>query len=174
MMLYDSCLPTTTGTPLGAAARGAYHRKNVSADIGQDAADLAEDARRLLVELDTDVPGASALTAECRPPLDVIETSSAIEVVVDLPGVAPEAIRVAIRRSTLLVVGAKLAAASDPESRVHVAERSYGRFARAVRLSGAFDATRVRAVVRAGQLRVTLPRLDDRRGPVLMMPVEPA
>jgi HSP20 family protein len=139
----------------------------------QDAADLAEDAGRLLVALDHEVPGAADISAECRPPLDVIETASAVEVVVDLPGVAPESIRVAIRRSTLLIVGVKLGP-TPAAQRFHLAERSYGRFARAVRLGGAVDAARVRAVSGAGQLRVILPRLDDRRGHVLMIPVEPA
>ena len=73
-----------------------------------DAADLALEARRLLAELDHDVPGASVLNAECRPPLDVVETATSIEVVVDIPGVTPDAVRVALRRGTLLVVGAKL------------------------------------------------------------------
>ena len=138
----------------------------------QGAADLAEDARRLLHELDSEVPGAAAITADCRPPLDVLETATALEVIVDVPGVAPDSLRIAVRRSTLLIVGAKLAPATDPQARFHLAERSYGRFARAVRLGGAFDAARARAVARAGQLRIILPRLDDRRGRMLTIPVE--
>ena len=136
------------------------------------APDLAEDARRLLAELDREVPGAAAITADCRPALDVLENASSLEVIVDVPGVPPESLRVAVRRSTLLVVGAKLSAPQDPNARFHLAERSYGRFARAVRLSGAFDASRAHAVVRAGQLRVVLPRLDDRRGRILTIAVE--
>jgi HSP20 family protein len=139
-----------------------------------DAADLAEEARQLLAELDRHVPGASALNAECRPPLDVVETAATIEVVVDVPGVPPESLRVALRRGTLLVVGAKIAPASDLGARFHLAERSYGRFARAVRLGGAVEATRARAVVSAGQLRVVLPRLEDRRGKVFRVPVDRA
>jgi HSP20 family protein len=138
----------------------------------ESAADLAEDARRLLVELDRDTPGVAAVNAECRPPLDVIETATSLEVVVDVPGVSPESLRIAVRRATLLIVGAKLAAPADPQARFHLAERSYGRFARAVRLTGAFDAARARAIVRRGQLRVILPRLDERRGHILRIPVE--
>lgn len=144
----------------------------VSDSFYQGAADLAEDARRLLVEIDRDVPGAAAVTADCRPPLDVLETATSLEVVVDVPGVSPDSIRVAVRRSTLLVVGAKLAPAADASARFHLAERSYGRFARAVRLDGAFNAARAHATARAGQLRIVLPRLDDRRGRVLRIPVE--
>ena len=140
--------------------------------LHQDAADLAEDARRLLIELDRDVPGVASLSAECRPPLDVVETTTAVEVVIDLPGVPPESVRVAIRRSTLLVVGAKQSPAIDPTARFHVAERSYGRFARAVRLGGTFDGSRARAIAHGGQLRVILPRLDERRGRILIVPIE--
>src|SRR5262245_52047891 len=112
-----------------------------------DAADLAEDARRLLAELDRDVPGAESTTAECRPAVDVIETASTVEVIVDVPGVAPPALRVVVRRNAVLVVGVKLSS-PDPSMRFHLAERSYGRFARVVRLTGAADASRARASVR--------------------------
>jgi HSP20 family protein len=146
----------------------------VSTRLDQDALDLADDARRLLIELDREVPGASTLTAECRPLVDVLETASSLEIVVDLPGVPPESVRVAIRRSTLLIVGAKNTPAADPDTRYHLAERSYGRFARAVRLLGTVDATGARAVASAGELRVILPRLEDRRGSMLQIPVERA
>ena len=139
-----------------------------------DAADLALEARRLLAELDHDVPGAAALNAECRPPLDVVETATSIEVVVDIPGVTPDAVRVALRRGTLLLVGAKLSPPADTGARFHLAERSYGRFARAVRLAGAFNAGRAQAVVTGGQLRVILPRLEDRRGQIFRIPVSRA
>jgi HSP20 family protein len=146
----------------------------VKSGLDQDAVDLADDARRMLVELDREVPGAATLTAECRPPLDVFETATDLEVVVDVPGVPPECLRVAIRRNTLVVVGAKLAASGDVDGRCHLAERSYGRFARAIRLAGAVDVTRARAAAAAGELRVTLPRLEDRRGSMLVIPVERA
>jgi HSP20 family protein len=139
----------------------------------RDTQELTEDARQLLAELDREVPGAAQTNTDCRPPVDVIETSSGLEVVVDVPGVPADSLRVAIRRNTLLIVGAKLTTIPDA-ARYHLAERSYGRFARVVRLDGAFDAARTRARAAAGQLRITLPRLDDRRGRILRIPVEPA
>ena len=93
---------------------------------------------------------------------------------VDLPGVPPDSVRVAIRRSTLLVVGAKNAPGADPEMRYHLAERSYGRFARAVRLLETVDPSRARALASAGELRIILPRLEDRRGSMRLIPVEHA
>ena len=131
-------------------------------------------ARRLLTELDREVPGVASLNAECRPPVDVLQTASALEIVLDIPGVHPDSIRIAVRRDTLLVVGAKLAPTTDGTLRYHLAERSYGRFARAVRISAAVDARQARTTATAGELRIVLPYLEDRRGKMLMIPVDPA
>lgn len=140
----------------------------------REAAELAEDARTLLNELDHEVPGAASANGECRPSLDVVDTASTVEVVVDVPGVPASALRVAVRRNTVLVVGAKLATAPSGDPRYHVAERSHGRFARAVRLAGAVDASRAKAVVSGGLLRVILPRIEDRRGRSIRVEVQNA
>ena len=138
-----------------------------------DARLLADDARRLLDELDRDVPGAALSSGECRPALDIVETTDAAEVIVDVPGIPAAAIRVAIRHNTVLVVGAKLAQPPG-DARFHLAERNYGRFARAVRVAGAFDASRAKAVLSNGLLRVILPRIEDRRGRLVHVDVETA
>ena len=103
--------------------------------------------------------------------LDALEADPSVEIVVDVPGVAPASLKVAVRRDTLLVVGTKLAPSLEPQVRYHLAERSYGRFARAVRLSAAVDASRARATASDGELRIVLPHINDRRGAVLMIPV---
>jgi HSP20 family protein len=140
----------------------------------QTAAELAEDARRLLLELDVEVPAALALSGECRPAIDVVETASAVELLVDTPGIPSKALRVVIRRGAVLIVGVKLPPTGDGGTRFHVAERSYGRFARVVRLTRAVDASRARAIAGGGQLRVVLPRKEDRRGELITVPVETA
>ncbi len=139
---------------------------------GQEAEDLAEDARQLLMELDRSVPGAAMATGECRPALDVVDTTAGVEVLVDIPGVPVSAVRVWVRQNTVLVVGAKLGGTSPPDARYHVAERSSGRFARGVRLTTAVDSGAARAYVSAGQLRVVLPRLEERRGHLIQIPIE--
>jgi HSP20 family molecular chaperone IbpA len=54
----------------------------------------------------------------------------------------------------------------------HLAERTFGRFARAVRISGAVDAGRARATLQTGELRVVIPRIDERRGQEIRIPIE--
>lgn len=140
--------------------------------LHRDAAELAQDARRLLSELDVQVAGAAGASGECRPPLDVVETSDAVEVVVDVPGMSADALRVSIHGNAVLVVGAKLGPSAAPTTRFHLAERAYGRFARVVRLAGAVDSSRAKAAVTAGQLRIVVPRIEDRRGRTIDVPVE--
>ena len=136
--------------------------------------DLPTDLQRLLDVL-TDrgdmPPGASA--AECSPPLDVVETESAIEVIVDLPGVPASAVQVVFARNVLLVAGQKDPPACDhrADAAFHLAERGFGRFARAVRLEGTFDARHASAALTRGELRLTLPRVEDRRGREIRIPI---
>jgi HSP20 family protein len=101
---------------------------------------------------------------ECSVPLDVVETALGIEIIVDLAGVAADEVKILFVRNTLVIVGHKLPSPCEHhEAAFHLAERTFGRFARGVRLAGAFDAGRADARLQAGELRVTLPRIEERR-----------
>ena len=135
--------------------------------------DPGEDVRRWLGELDLSPSRRDQPPGECTPPVDVVEASGAIEVVVDLPGVAPESITLLFRAGVLLITGIKQpAGCAHRQAAFHLAERSFGRFARAIRFSGAVDASRAEAVLRAGELHVTIPRLDERRGADIRLTVQ--
>jgi HSP20 family molecular chaperone IbpA len=85
--------------------------------------------------------------------------------VVDVSGVPAEALRVLFRADVLIVAGEKGPIPPSGERSFHLVEREYGRFARAVRLTGAFDVQRARATLRDGELTIVLPKLEeDRRG----------
>ena len=92
----------------------------------------------------------------------MVETQSAVEIIVDVAGVPAQALRVLFRGDTLIVAGEKAPAAATAEPTFHLVEREFGRFARAVRLTGAFDLPARTRVTRRG-------RADDRpaatRGP---------
>ena len=112
-----------------------------------------------------DDDAGSGAAGECAPPMDVLETAEGVEIVLDLPGVPVAHIRLLFSQGTLILAGRKLpAACAHREAAFHLAERSFGRFARAVRLNGAFDAGRATATLASGELRVVLPRIEERRG----------
>jgi HSP20 family protein len=130
----------------------------------------ADDVRQIFDLLGEDeLPG---VTGECVPPVDVLETTAAMEIVADLPGVAAESVKVLFARGTILIAGQKLAMACEHrEAAFHLAERAFGRFARAVHLTGAYDAGRATATLASGELRIVLPRIEERRGREIRIPV---
>lgn len=130
-----------------------------------ESTELADDIRELFDELARTLPHPQrAYSGECHPALDVLETDQAVVVVVDVAGVPPEAVRIAYRAGVLIIAGEKAPTHATEQQQFHLVEREFGRFARAVRLNGAFDIRQAHATLRNGELRVVLPKLADRRG----------
>jgi HSP20 family protein len=136
-------------------------------------AEFADEVRRIFLELGQTF-SPDVLTGQCAPAVDVFETEALIEVVVDLPGVDARAVRVVAKSDALLVVGEKTARRPRVESSFHLVERGFGRFARSVRLGHAVDIARAHAQLLNGELRVTLPKIAERRGRAHAIPIEPA
>ena len=110
---------------------------------------LDERGLRRLLEGETG-PGDAG---DCTPPMDAIETATSVEVLMDLPGVPRSQITVVFSQGTLVVAGRKVpATCAHREAAFHLAERGFGRFVRAVRLPGAFDAGRAQASLSAGAM----------------------
>ena len=130
-----------------------------------EVSDLAEDIRQIFEELAATLKtDQRAFSGECHPPLDVLETDDAVEVVMDMSGVPPAAVRVVFRAGVLLIAGEKAAPMPKGAKTFHLVEREFGRFARGVRLNGAFDVQHGRASIRDGELTILLPKLTERRG----------
>ena len=110
--------------------------------------------------------------AECTPPMDVVESAQAIQVLIDIPGVPASDIEIVFAGNVLLIAGRKLPATCEhKDAGFHMAERAFGRFARAIGVDGAFDAGRATASLVNGELRVVLPRITDRRGHQIRIPI---
>jgi HSP20 family protein len=134
--------------------------------------ELTDDVRELFEDLAAHLTHEQrAYSGECRPPLDVRETSEALEIIVDVSGIATEAIRVLYREGVVIVAGEKAPTAGTQEQTYHLVEREFGRFARVVRVTGSFDVQNARASVAQGELIIVLPKLTDRRGRGHQIPV---
>jgi HSP20 family protein len=134
--------------------------------------DLAEDVRAIFDELAATLKTAQrAYSGEYHPAIDVFETDDNVEIVVDVAGIAPEALRVVFRAGVLLIAGEKAPPLAQTPQTFHLVEREFGRFARGVRLTGAFDLQAGRAVVRDGELTIVLPKRADRRGRSHRIPI---
>jgi HSP20 family protein len=145
-------------------------RLPISSDVG----DVSADVRRLFEDLARQRPERRhQITGECLPLLDVFETHDALDLVLDLPGVSPSNIRVLVKGGVVIIAGEKDRpdqSARGPAS-FHLVERDFGRFARAVRIHVAIDASRASATLSNGELRLRLPKIEERRGQGLLVPV---
>jgi HSP20 family protein len=101
--------------------------------------------------------------AEYAPPIDVVEYENRIEIAIDVPGVPIQALQVVFSKGTLVVAGRKLPGLCSESVAFHFAERCFGRFIRAIGVSGAFDPARARASLAGGELRIVMPRVEERR-----------
>lgn len=130
-----------------------------------DSRELSEDVRTLFDDLAATLKHEQrAYSGECHPVLDVFETDDAVELIVDVCGVPSEAIRVLFRDGIVVIAGEKAPMPTGTEQTYHLVEREFGRFARAVRVAGAFDVPKARATLRDGELTIYLPKLVERRG----------
>jgi HSP20 family protein len=142
----------------------------VSADVG----DLSGEVRRLFGDLARRRSARRHMVSgECLPLLDVLETDRTIEIVLDVPGVVADGVRVLVKAGVVLVVGEKdRPDASYGPASFHLVERDYGRFARAVRVHAAIEASGAHARLKDGELRILLPKIAERRGQEFLLPVE--
>ena len=142
----------------------------VSADVG----DLGQEVRRLFEDLARRRPDRRHMVSgECLPLQDVFETDRTIEIVLDVPGVTLEGCRVMVKNGVVLIVGEKERPepAHGPAS-FHLVERDFGRFARAIRIHAAVDASKTHARLKDGELRIILPKVQERRGREIMVTVD--
>jgi HSP20 family protein len=139
-----------------------------------DVRDLADEVQRLFADLDRARPlDQRLLPGVFSPTLDALETADAVEIVVDLSGVAIDDVRVLLKDDIVVIAGGKMP--PDPGERTaasfHLVERDFGRFARAVRVGGALNASQASATLGNGELRVRIPKVEDRRGRDVLVPV---
>lgn len=145
-------------------------RLPISADVG----DVSAEVRRLFEDLARQRPERRhQITGECLPLLDVFETHDAFDLLLDVPGVAAANLRILVKAGVVIIAGEK--DRPDQSARghasFHLVERDFGRFARAVRVHAAIDAARASATLKDGELRVRLPKIDERRGQGIAVPI---
>ena len=130
--------------------------------IPSESSEFADELSRLVAEVARSA--GSFLSAECSPPLDIYETDERFEIVMDLPGVDITAVRVVIKSNAVLIAGEKRPRRGRGDSSFHLVERGYGRFARVARLTKPCDSSQARGTLVNGELRISLPKIADRRG----------
>jgi HSP20 family protein len=110
--------------------------------------------------------------SEWSPAVDVLELRDRLLVIAEVPGLAPESLRVAYRERALVISGDRRAPRVAPGASFHCLERPHGRFERTIPLELPVDVASARASLQGGVLTVSLPRLRERRGRETVIEVE--
>jgi HSP20 family protein len=95
------------------------------------------------------------------PALDIRETEARFEVTVDLPGMRSEDVEVTFEEGTLTIRGQREFTRDEGEGQYHRIERSYGSFARSVRLPRVADPERIEASFDNGVLTVIVSKREE-------------
>src|SRR6266545_7929349 len=93
------------------------------------------------------------------PKVDVSETKDSVVVKAEIPGMEAKDIQVSLQENVLTITGEKKQEREEKdERRYHRVERSYGSFARSMRLPAGVETGKVNAAFKNGVLTVTLPK----------------
>lgn len=112
-----------------------------------------------LLENLTPTPGNGSLM--WAPPVSVREDAENVYVEVELPGVDPESVDIAMEDRVLTISGEKRAEQRDEQDSWHLIERRFGRFERSFTMGRAVDANQVEASYDLGVLTIRLPKPEE-------------
>ena len=94
------------------------------------------------------------------PKVDVSETKDSVVVRAETPGMEAKDIQVSLQENVLTITGEKKQEKEEKDERYHRVERSYGSFARSLRLPRTADGEKITATFDRGVLTVTIPKAE--------------
>jgi len=106
---------------------------------------------------------ASMLEVVATPQIEVSETDKEVMVTAELPGIDPSKVDVSLVDDVLTIRGEKEQQKQSPakERDYHLSERSYGTFARYLRLPFRADPGKIQASFKDGVLTVVIPKPEE-------------
>jgi HSP20 family protein len=116
-----------------------------------------------------------AVAGAWSPPVDVCETTKAIYVRIELPGVRAAQVKIGLNSSKLRICGEKKKRQTRQRIVTHLcSERAYGNFERVVPLRWTISVKDATAELANGLLVIRLPKIQERRGSEFKVPITEA
>ncbi|HXE57843.1 MAG TPA: Hsp20/alpha crystallin family protein [Gemmatimonadales bacterium] len=106
---------------------------------------------------------AGSITSAWFPPTDVFEDRDSFKLVMEIPGVRSEDVKLSLENNILTIRGEKKQEAEEKTERVHRYERTYGVFERTFSLPTNVDVDQIEATCENGILTVTMPKAERAR-----------
>ena len=113
-----------------------------------------------------------AVAGAWSPPVDLCETTNAIYVRIELPGVRAAQVKIGLNSSKLRISGEKKKRQTRQRIISHLcSERTYGSFERIVPLRWTIGVKDATAELANGLLVIRLPKIQERRGSEFKVPI---
>lgn len=136
-------------------------------------ATMQHEVNRLFNEFGA-MPSARLTNGEISPRVDVAETENALEVTAELPGLDEKDVEVVLYNDFLTIRGEKKAEKEEKKKDYHLVERTYGSFARSLRLPFQADPERIKADFVKGVLKVTVAKPPAVKEKTIKIPLRTA
>jgi HSP20 family protein len=108
------------------------------------------------------LPMQTLATVVVAPRIEVSETEKELHITAELPGIDPKDVEVTLADDVLTIRGQKQAQHEEGKERdFHLTERSYGTFARYLRLPFHADPQKIQASFKDGLLTLTVPKPEE-------------
>ncbi|MEP0773811.1 MAG: Hsp20/alpha crystallin family protein [Acidobacteriota bacterium] len=101
------------------------------------------------------------LSSAWIPAVDVRETRDALEIQVEVPGIDPKDVQVAVENGILVIKGSRNFEKATEGETYHRVERAYGSFERSFTLPTNVDPEKVKATYKHGVLHLTLAKREE-------------
>lgn len=108
---------------------------------------------------------------EVVPRIDVAETDGALEVTAELPGIDEKDVEVVLRDDLLTIKGEKKSEREEKRKDYHLVERSFGSFARSIRLPFEADSEAIKAHFAKGVLKISIAKPAEVTQKTVKIPV---
>ena len=136
-----------------------------------EAARIQSEINRLfdnLLDLDTVPEGGAAW----QPNVDILENEENLVLKVELPGVDPDGVTLKVHGGNVIIEGVKGRPNESDSVHFHAAERQFGAFRRVIQLGVPVNTRIATAQLDNGLMRITFPKVPNRRGEVVEIEVQ--
>lgn len=106
------------------------------------------------------------------PNVDVYSNPREVIIEAEIPGVRKDEIEIMLHKQTLTIKALKFECFEEDKVNYVCMERSFGRIFRAIELPFPVDSGRVKATYKEGVLKISLPRIEDKRSNAKKVPID--
>jgi HSP20 family protein len=112
---------------------------------------------------------------EWQPPIDVVETPAAVQILAELPGFTAGDLKIEVRGTRVVISGTKSTTLPQARQvRFHCLERGHGRFTREIHVLSPVNTHQGTARLQDGLLILEFPKIQDKRQEARVLHIQEA